>query len=98
MAGTNEKFCVREFPKKDLKVVDLLHYLDNKDLVRIIGDDGDHMIELYDDRVEYLTYTAEGCLHEAALYPLHGIEASNDGRIVLYVDTQSLNTENSEEG
>lgn len=78
--------CIDQFPKKDLKVVDLMHFLDNKEVVTIILDDGDTCNELFDGRVENLTYTAEGCLHESALNPVHHIEVSTDNKLLIFVE------------
>lgn len=90
-AENAERMCFREFPKKELKIVDLLHYMSNKEVVSVFLDDGNSVEEVFAGRAEDLMYTSEGCLHGAALYPISYIEMAADNTLSITVDVANEN-------
>lgn len=80
--------CFNEFTKKPLKVVDLIHFISNKQVVTIIyNDDEKGDIELFDGRAEDLTYTAEGCLHDLAMCDVTWFETTSvASKLIIYIE------------
>lgn len=57
-------FIMDDFPKKELLVVDILHYVDGKEDLVLVGADGAANVIRYEGRAEYLCYTGEGFMDE----------------------------------
>lgn len=71
-----EPYCMDDFPEKPLYLVDILHWVDKKQMIAIY--DGDiESNQIYRGRAEYLQYTSEGVLHEAATREVSWFETGN---------------------
>lgn len=74
---------ISDFPKRDIYITDLLHLLDNKQVVLIMDCNGE---DLWIGRVEELVYTKDGILHELATTRINWFEATTDARLDIYLE------------
>lgn len=80
--SNSNHLTIDNFPKKELTVADLLHYVDKKEYLMICDTD---LNRLFCERAEYLLWAEEGCLHALALRTVNWFERGTDC-IIIYVN------------
>lgn len=79
-------YIMDDFPKRELLLVDILHYVDGKEELFIVDESNGNFNIQYEGRAEYLCYTGEGCMDELGTRKVSWYESGiRDGRPCLNV-------------